>query len=376
MYRHKYAVLGAMVAAALGVACSNAANPISPNAAMPGSGAAGPNGETLKIAAPGPTSPSGGATGTFPLTLTVANVSGTYRSFPVTLRYEIKNAAGTTVVTGTQAASSGSSTSIVVNGAVPFDASLTWRVRAEYNGAAGPWSAAASFRSPAGSYIKGNEVLDLLTDGNTVGQRRGNTSFVPGQGIKLNDYTGYVAYELPTNLQTGEFGAMITGVDEGNPCSKCKVLSMAEGCHGDVTTNDYRFTLEVRGSTYPQPGAVQVRVITGDSRETAHRITDFTRIQVPWTRTNWYFFKLFWNSNTARAGFEIREGGPTGPVLLTETKTTSGHPYRPVPHCLVLGSTLARGGLEDSTHPGITAKHVWASGSARPVFPSIIAKPE
>ena len=34
------------------MACSNAASPVSPNAGIPGSGAAGPSGETLKIAAP------------------------------------------------------------------------------------------------------------------------------------------------------------------------------------------------------------------------------------------------------------------------------------------------------------------------------------
>ena len=372
MFRHKYAVFGAGCLLAVTVACSNTATPISPNAAVPGSFSAGPNGETLKIAAPGTTSPSGGATSSFPLTLTIANVNGTYATFPVSYRYEIRNAAGTTVATGTQAASSGATTSIVVNTTLAFDANHTWRVRAENGSSFGPWSAAASFKSPAGSFIRGNEVLDLLYDGATVGQRRGNTEFIPGVGIRLNAWDSYVAYELPQNLQTGEYSFMATNVDEGNVGDKMKVMSMGEGCHGDITSNDYRFTLEVRGNMYPQPGAVQGRIITGDADEHNGRITDFSRVQVSWNRNAWYFFKLFWSAETGRAGYEIREGGPTGPFVLTESRGTSGHPYRPVPHCVYIGSPVARGGLQDSTHQGMIAKNVWVSGNPRPTFPSII----
>ena len=375
MYRHKYAVLGAVAAVALTVACSNTANPVSPNAAVPGSGAAGPNGETLKIAAPGTTSPSGGATATFPVTLTVANVSGQYSSFPVTYRWEVRNASNTTVATGTQAASTGSTTSIVVGAGVPFDAALSWRVRAEYQGAAGPWSTAASFRSPAGSFIRGNEVLDLLTDSTTVGDRRGSTTFVPGVGIRLNDWFSYVAYELPTNLQTGEYSFMATNVDEGNVGDKMKVMSMGEGCHGDITENDYRMTLEVRGSMYPSPGAVQMRIITGDARPEFGRIEDSIRsFPSSWDRSSWYFFRVHWNSNTHIAGYEIRVGGPTGPIQDAQSFHMAPFPYRPVPHCVYIGSTLARGGPQDSSHQGMTVKHVWVSGSPRPTFPAIIGK--
>src|SRR5688500_3488059 len=178
MFRHKYALFGAGCLLAATVACSNTGNPVSPNAALPGSGAAGPNGETLKIAAPATVSPTGGARVDVGLVLVVGNVSGAYASFPVSYRYEIRNAAGTTVASGTQSGSSGSQTTITVNNAgLAFDADHTWRVRAERGSAFGPWSAAAAFKSPAGSYFKGNEILDLLTDGKSVGNTRGAVSF-------------------------------------------------------------------------------------------------------------------------------------------------------------------------------------------------------
>lgn len=369
MFRHKYAVFGAGCLLAVTVACSNTATPISPNAAVPGSFSAGPNGETLKIAAPGTTSPSGGATSSFPLTLTVANVNGTYATFPVSYRYEIRNAAGTTVATGTQAASSGAATSIVVSGTLAFDAAHTWRVRAENGSSFGPWSAAASFRSPAGSFMRGNEVLDLLTDGKTVGQIGGTVAFTP-DGALMSDGTAYIMYALPQMLQEGEFSFMARGVDEGNVGDKSKVMSMGEGYGIDVTDNDYRVTLEVRGNIYPIPGMVSWRIITGDAREEMHRITDSVRTAVSWNRSDWNFFKVWWRNGVA--GYEIRSGSPTGALIDAQTHNTSGHPYRPTPHAVYVGAPPNRAGVINQTHPGMTVKNVWVSPSARPTFPSII----
>jgi hypothetical protein len=183
-----------------------------------------------------------------------------------------------------------------------FDADFTWRARAEYQGAAGPWSADARFKAPAGGYIRGNEVFDPLWNGTTAGTVVGPVTFVPGVGLRLETQLSYVAYELPENLQEGEYSFMATNVDEGNPGDKSKVMSMAEG-FGDVTDNDYRQTLEVRGTDYVTPGTVSYRIITGDAREEFHRISDAPRVSVNWTRANWYFFKIWWR--TGSAGYEI-----------------------------------------------------------------------
>lgn len=363
MYRHKYAVLGAVAALAVTVACSNAASPMSPNAAVPGSGAAGPNGETLKIAAPGTTAPVGGATAGFPLALTIANVNGTYASFPVTYRYEITNASGTTVATGTQAASSGAATSIVVNASLAFDSPHTWRVRAEYNGAFGPWSTPASFRSAAGSFKNQDTILDLLTDGKTLGENHG--AVLTSDGAFFPGGDTYIAYALPQTIKNGEFSFLAQGVDEGNPCDKCKVMTMGEG-PGDVTANDYRVSLEVRGNMYPNPGMVAYRMVNGDADETKDFIRDTRRQDhwPEWSRAQTYFFRLFWG--TGFGGYEIREGGPTGPVHDTARVVTNGHEYRPTDHHAFIGSPMARGGVANSTHLGMTVKSVWISPNDRP----------
>lgn len=368
MFRNTSALLGAGCLLAVAAACSNPATPLSPNAAVPGATVAGPGGETLKIGAPTTIAPTGGATAAFPLTLTVGNVSGKYASFPVTYRYEILNAAGAVVVTGTQSAGTGASTSINVTQIVAFDAPHSWRVRAEHRGAHGPWSAAALFRSPAGSFMRGNEALDLLTDGRTVGRAVGPVVFT-AEGALMSSNSAYIMYPLPETLQEGEFSFMATGVDEGNFGDKLKVMSMGQGHGVDVTDNRFRMTLEVRGNLYIFPGMTSFRIITGNADEHGGRISDSVRQRVGWTRSNWHFFRTWWR--TGQAGYEIRIGGPTGPIHDSWTLRTSGHVYNPFPHAVYIGAPPNRAGIVNQTHPNMTVKHVWISGSPRPTFPTI-----
>ena len=55
----------------------------------------------------------------------------------------------------------------------------------------------ATFRSPAGGYIRGNEVFDPLTNGRTVGKPSGR-EFVVRQGIRLRPPQQPSPTRLPT----------------------------------------------------------------------------------------------------------------------------------------------------------------------------------
>ncbi|MDQ3168810.1 MAG: hypothetical protein M3Q55_01585 [Acidobacteriota bacterium] len=372
MFRHKYAIFGAGCLLAATIACSNTASPISPDAGIPSSAGAGPSGETLKIAAPATVAPTGGTSVDLGFGLIIGNVTGTYATFPVRYRYEIRNEAGTTVVSGTQAAGSGTQTNVTISQSLEFDTLHTWRVRAEYNGAFGPWSAPASFRTAAGSFINDDTVLDLLTDGETLGDAT-NVQF-SSAGAYFPSHNSYIAYRLPSTIKNGEFSFIATGVDEGNPCDKCKVISMGEG-GGDVTANDYRVSLEVRGSAYTQPGMVAFRLITGDAADHG-RIHDTDRNEhwPEWSRAQTYFFRVYWG--TGFAGYEIREGSATGNMHDAARITTDTHEYRPTPHYAFVGSPIARGGAGNSTHLGMTVKSVWISPDDRPNLPTIINRPQ
>src|SRR5262245_53540843 len=181
------------------VACGETTTPVEPSAATsPGIGAAA-DGSTLKIAAPTLISP----TGNFQpdpgsaVVLTLRNVSGTFKTFPVTYEIEIYNSANVRVANTKAPASSGTNTSIPV--AVPLQANSphTWKARATYGNSVGPWSLVASFRSPVEAFISGRQFFDPLTTGKTVGKQRGG-HFIAGVGWQALGNADGIDYDIDT----------------------------------------------------------------------------------------------------------------------------------------------------------------------------------
>jgi len=384
MLNRKLFACASAFALALEVGCSqDPESPESPVSPTPISGAtgAGPNGETLKANAPTPQSPVNGAQPDT-LVLTAGKSSGSFDqglSGSYTYEFQIMNAANTLVCASSHVpGGAGSSVSWTPTCSLDFDANYTWRVRATTQNPAGqmangPWSSTASFKSPVGAYISNApELFDPLTDGKTVGTRVGATQFIPGKGIELMTHESYVTYTLPRTLEVGEFSLMATGIDEGSPGDKSKVMSMMEG-GGDITTNDYRMTVEKRGRLYPDPGAVTFRIISGDSRHESGRVNDGNRVVVPMNDETWYFWKFSWGNN--RATLEVREGSPTGRTIYSSSVGMGGFIYRPTEHRLFLGAPTGRAGPQDATVPGMIIKNVWVSGRARPTFPGLLGKP-
>jgi len=345
----------------LALACSKSApNPASPTSAAPPDTEAAADGSTLKVPAPTTTSPTGGVQVQDPTTLIASTVTPKYGTAALSYKFEVRN--GTTVVATGTVAGSGSSVSFAPAG-LPTDSNFTWRVRAEAEGAFGPWSSDASFRTPVGAFIRGNEVLDPLTIGRTVGEVRGPTQFIPGQGLKLLDHTSHVLYRLPVTLQAGQFSMMILGADEGSEGDKSKVFAMQEGPdEGDVTDDDYRMTAELRGRNHSAPGAVTCRIIMGDGVS-----RDCVRVQKNFDSSRWYFWSFSWQTGSAR--LTIRQDSETGPIFYDQGTGTGSHPYRPDQHFLYLGVPVGRAGPIDATLPGGIYKNVYIGPGPRPSFP-------
>ena len=66
------------------------------------------------------------------------------------------------------------------------------------------------------------ELFDPLTNGKTVGTigGSGNVTFVPGQGIRMNDELAYVVYQMPQVFSSGEMSVEVTGLASGRPASR------------------------------------------------------------------------------------------------------------------------------------------------------------
>jgi hypothetical protein len=307
--------------------------------------------------------------GAQPDTLTlVANKSqGKFQSVPLSYQFQISTNSGTIVPECTQTVTpTDSEPTVSYNPSCPleFDQPHKWKVRARMGNDVGPWSVEASFKTPTGGYIRGNEVFDPLTNGKTAGETSGPVQFIAGQGVKLIDHSSFVRYRLPASLQQGEFSMMILGADEGSEGDKSKVFAMQEGPNeGDITDDDYRMTAELRGNLYGAPGSVTFRIIAGDGES-----RDGGRTQLSFNSSRWYFWKFTWQTGSAR--LEVRVDNETGSTIYQSQIGTGSHPYRPDPHYMYLGAPIGRAGGNDATLPGGIYKNVWASSRPRPAFPN------
>lgn len=348
----------------LTLACSKSTpTPSSPSSAVQPETEAAPDGSTLKAATPNVQSPTGGSQVTDPVTLSVSRVSGKYQDVALTYQFQVRS--GSTVVydSGMSAGtvSGNNVTHVVPSAALNSDTDYTWRARATYQGAFGSWTSDASFKSPIGAFLRGNEIRDPLTIGRTVGTPVGATRFT-AQGLQIMTQDSHVRYSLPVTLQAGEFSVMVTGFDEGTPGDKTKIMSMQEGT-GDITANDYRFTAEKRGSNYFLPGATVFRIITGGGEESIH---DSARIGVAYSDERWYLWKFNWGANFAQ--LDVREDGETG-RLIYSSRVSMHRAYRPVPHTVYLGAPVGRAGPIDASVPGAIYKNVHVGPGPRPTFP-------
>ena len=356
---------------ATAVACSKSTpTPVSPSGAVPGDSAAAPDGSTLKVTTPSLVSPSGGTQTVDPLVLTASKATGKFGDVTPSYQFEVRS--GSTVVysSGTVGGvGSGNNVTHTVpstaTGVLP-DTNYTWRVRAVSGTAVGSWSSDASFRSPVGAYIRGNELRDPLTIGRTVGTAVGPVQ-ITSRGLELITHESRVTYELPQTLEAGEFSLMVTGIDEGSAGDKTKIMSMQEG-YGDLTANDYRMTVEKRGRLYPEPGAIQFRIITGDADDHGRIFDSPFRTPLAMSDERWYFWRFAWR--TGFAELDVRVDSPTGAVVFRREVGTGSRPYRPVPHVIHLGASVGRAGVQDASIPGAVYKNVYVGPGPRPAFPN------
>lgn len=348
------------------LACSRqSTTPASPVAPSAGSLAetADADGSTLKASAPVATAPVNDAQVSTAPTLTASTAKLSFSTLAATLRYRFQlfNEAGTMV----QDSGLLSVPSFAVSVSLELKKRYTWRVRAEFEGAVGPWSALASFISPEGGYIRGSEVFDPLYNGATVGERIGPTTFIPGQGIRLETAQSFVRYTIPT-LTAGEFSMEITGLRANNVGDKSKVFAMSSN-GPDFITDPYRADVQYRGVQGFPPNAITFRVLYGDGDDLSKRYEPDTGTRLasvynldPATT---YFWRLAWGSEVR---VTVRVGSSTGPILYNIGLIARNGSYSPVPHYLYLGSPTGRSGVESASVPGSTFKNVWISSRARP----------
>jgi len=134
---------------ALVAACSQSPqSPVSPSVAA-GSAEANPDGSLLKVTAPTPLSPENGAVteGVRP-TVTFGNSSGRFASVALGYRVQVFDGAGNSIAEILVAQDPSGQTSLAAEADLGNDLEYRWRVRAEFQGEAGPWSPTWTFKTP------------------------------------------------------------------------------------------------------------------------------------------------------------------------------------------------------------------------------------
>jgi hypothetical protein len=353
------------LAAALTVACGKqSSSPVSPSGAEQADSSATPPGG-LKASAPTPISPTNGVKPTGTLVLTANSSTTPYAPQPVPLSYEfqILTTQGAVVWSETVPGGSGSTVSVTPNAPLTNDQTYNWRARATFQGAMGPFSANASFvANKPTAFIDERTLWDPL-DGPGFAARRivGAHTWIPGEGLRLDDFTSHVAYELPNGgrIEEGEFSAIIQNTPHNTEGGKTKVFSMTGG-YSDATTNYARMSVEKRGEG--NTGDVAWRFLTTDG-EGAETVG--IERYAPGFTSGPYFWQASWRNN--HFNVLIREGGPSGPEFYNFGKHYEGF-YNPTPHVIWLGFGPNRSGPESSTLPGMIIKNVWVSWDPRPSY--------
>jgi hypothetical protein len=183
--------LGAVVFAA---ACAqNAESPMSPSA-VAGESAANPDGSTLKVTAPVPVSPENGArVDAIRPSIVFRNSTGRFTQVPVTYRVQVFDANAQPIAELGVPQDGSGQTTLQAEADLAYDTEYRWRVRAEYQGQAGPWSPIWSFLTP--------QRVTIGNSGGPVGPPR-NIAFGEAVDIIIAIYTAG-RYDL-TNRSTRE----------------------------------------------------------------------------------------------------------------------------------------------------------------------------
>jgi hypothetical protein len=240
-----------------------------------------------------------------------------------------------------------------------------WRARAVQGTSTGPWSATGTFRSKLVGFLRAGELYDPLIHGETVGDRIGSTTFIPGKGIQLNNGVSYVRYLLPQTITSGEFSMDVEGLRANASGDKAKVMGMQEG-QDDFITNRYRVDIQYRGVAGSPPNAITFRALYGSGSDLSLRFepdtaTRFASVFLLNPATT-YHWKTTWGPEFRVI---VREGGITGPAIYNIGMGTKGS-YAPNPQYAYLGAPVGRSGTEAASIAGTIYRNVWLSNRPRP----------
>ena len=237
---------------------------------------------------------------------------------------------------------------------------LYWRARYAQGSSTSAWSSAAQFRTKLVGYNRPGELYDPLVHGETIGAPAGSTSFVGSRGLRVENPTSWVRYQLASTLTSGEISVEVEGLRPNGSGPKARIFSMMDG-GSNLYRSKFLFNVQYRGARGNPDNAISYKVLMGDEdfkyEPTLSERTAGIRSLNPdttylWTATWGTAFRL-----------TVREGGATGPVIYERSQSTAGA-YNPSPHTVYLGANDAA--QESGSYGGAIYRNLWVSDRPRP----------
>lgn len=239
---------------------------------------------------------------------------------------------------------------------------LYWRARMTQGSKTSDWSPTSRFRTRLVGFVHAGELYDPLIQGETVGTPVGSTTFVPNEGMRINDENSYVRYRLPQTIARGEFSVEVEGLYPNNPLPKAKVFSMMDGGN-NLYESKFLLNAQYRGAAGNPDNCIAFKAVFGDEDyklepDRARRTASVVSLNPART----YLWKGTWGNEFRLV---VLDGGIGGQIIYEHGISTTGT-YNPSPHVAYLGANNGPFGQESGSWAGAVFRNVWIGNRPRP----------
>ena len=244
---------------------------------------------------------------------------------------------------------------------------MYWRARMVQGTTNSDWSAIGKFKTRLVGFNRPGALFDPLVNGETIGTIGGssNITWMPGQGIRLNDALAYVVYDLPKVVLTGELSVEVTGLGPGGPCCKVRIFSIIDRVGGLSSSSPYSMNAQYRGVNGNPDNCICFKAIFGNNAlglepTTAQRLG----MSIVLDPSKVYLWRGVWTRDSYR--LIVREGDATGHLVYDFGIQSSQVNWNPSKMFAFLGTDNGRFDVLDGTLRGITLKNLWVGSTPRP----------
>jgi hypothetical protein len=243
---------------AMVAACSKSESPAGPTPP--------PNPGNPTLTAPTPDTPATGAQlETLRPTLTVRNGTSSVAGARV-YEFQISDRSDFSAnVTAQSAVAEGpATTSFTPSSDLLASTRMFWRARFTQGSASSDWSPTAQFRTRFVGFNRMGELYDPLVHSETIGSSVGSTAFLGSRGLRVDNATSWVRYQLSGTLTSGEISVEVEGLHPNGPCGKSRIFSMMDG-GSNLFDSKFLFNVQYRGSDGNPDNAISYKLLMGDA---------------------------------------------------------------------------------------------------------------